>query len=167
MRTLPLLVLLATGACASAPSPVRVIGNLESAGALAGNWAGSYEGTETRRHGSITFSLRAGDTTAFGDVLMIPVGYDHHDVWTEHERRGTTTHDHPAVLTISFVQVAGGRVSGMLDPYTDPECDCLVVTMFEGRLVNARTLEGTFMTRVPGTSIAYGGRWRAERRDAR
>jgi hypothetical protein len=150
-------------ACASTPTPVRLAGHPEALSALTGNWSGRYAGVESRRSGVISFSLRAGDTTAFGDVLMIPNGYEQHNVWTEREHHAKVAPQHPQVLTITFVGIASQRVSGMLDPYTDPDCDCLVLTTFVGRLTSASTLEGTYITRIPGTPRVQTGTWKAER----
>jgi hypothetical protein len=122
MRYLRVTLAILAAGCASAPPPIPVIGAPESLGALAGNWAGTYRGIDSRRDGSISFSLRTGDTVAYGDVLMIPAGYEDHHVWNEREHHGGATPPHPAVLTVAFVEVSDGQVTGMLDPYTDPDC---------------------------------------------
>ena len=163
MRAGAIVALSAAAGCASRPTPIRLAGQPDALAALVGNWSGRYVGVESRRSGVISFSLRAGDSTAFGDVLMIPNGYDQHDVWTEREQHRYVAPRHPQVLTITFVGIANQRVTGMLDPYTDPECDCLVLTTFVGRLTSASKLEGTYITRIPGTPRVQTGEWKAER----
>lgn len=67
------------------------------------------------------------------------------------------------LLTIRFVRVDGGRVSGALDPYHDPVCGCPLETTFTGRLVDASTIEGTFVSRGPPGHRTANGRWRVTR----
>lgn len=167
LRVARIAVLAAAAGCASVPTPIQLAGHPEALADLVGNWSGEYEGNESKRTGVISFALRAGDTTAFGDVLMIPRGYDQHIVWTERDHPMTTTHRHPQVLTIMFVGVTHQRVTGMLDPYTDPECACLVLTTFIGRMTGPTALEGTFVTRVPGTPSIQTGTWSAKKQPAR
>jgi hypothetical protein len=66
------------------------------------------------------------------------------------------------VLTIKLVRVSGDTVSGVLDPYRDPGCDCPVVTTFTGTL-NGDTIEGTFSTRGSPTNTPQTGNWRVKR----
>jgi hypothetical protein len=68
----------------------------------------------------------------------------------------------PQVLTISFVRVEEGKVSGRLAPYTDPRCGCTLFTVFEGRL-SGNTLEGTYTSRHSATGEVEGGRWKVTR----
>ena len=153
------LSVLAAG-CASAPIAVPVVGSNRAIGSLAGEWSGDYHGRESGRNGSISFRLQAGDTVAFGDVLMIP---------RDRERSGTVGERPvvaarmPALLTISFVRVADDAVSGMIEPYVDPDCDCMVITEFLGSRTSANELRGTFITRVVGGVGISSGRWSVKR----
>ena len=73
MRVITIAALVSlTAACAANPSPVHVAGATSEIDRLAGEWTGEYTSVETGRSGSITFTLRAGSDTAFGDVVMIP-----------------------------------------------------------------------------------------------
>jgi hypothetical protein len=68
-------------------------------------------------------------------------------------------------LTIRFVRIAGDSVSGSLDPYAAPDCDCVLSTTFTGR-VRANRIDGTFITlggAPRGTPLR--GRWRVTRRE--
>src|SRR5256886_5468755 len=54
---------------------VPVGGTAGDMAALAGQWEGSYSSASTGRSGSISFTLSAGNDSAFGDVIMIPRGW--------------------------------------------------------------------------------------------
>lgn len=148
--------------CASAPIPVSLVGPQNDIAQLAGEWSGSYRGEDSHRTGSIRLRLAAGDTVAYGDVVMIPREYEQ-QTW---DRAMTTTlAPAPRLLQITFVRIADGRVSGVLDPYMDPDCDCLVLTTFTGQFTRRHTIEGTFTTRIAGTPYVNVGRWEVKRRN--
>jgi hypothetical protein len=65
------------------------------------------------------------------------------------------------VLRISFVRVAEGQVTGVLEPYVAPDCQCRVTTSFTGT-VKGDTIEGTFATRGP-EGLEQTGRWKVSR----
>ena len=67
---------LALAACASSQTPVPVVGARADVAALAGRWDGSYSSSTTGRSGSISFTLTARGDSAYGDVVMIPVGWN-------------------------------------------------------------------------------------------
>jgi hypothetical protein len=114
------------------------------------------------RTGSITFTLKAGTDSAFGDVLMMPAGglnpLRPADNPIDHRAHTSS----PQALRVSFVSVANGRVSGALEPYIAPDCECTVRTTFEGA-IGADAIEGTFVTRPP-VGPEQTGRWRVVRR---
>jgi hypothetical protein len=148
--------------CGGPGTPVPVAGTASDLAALAGEWSGEYSSDESGRSGSIVFRLVAGSDSATGDVVMSP------QFW----RRGAAPGDPPAgvapppapqVLSIKFVRVAGGRVNGRLDPYTDPHCGCTLLTEFEGGLRDD-TLEGTYSSRHSATGEVQRGRWKVTRR---
>ena len=123
-------------------------------------------GIHEQLSGGIVFSLSAGRDTAFGDVIMVPAGSEQRLVAAPAaagDRFGTTR---PATqgLTIRFVGVAGDSVSGVLDPYSAPDCACVLHTTFTGR-VRADRIDGTFVThgddRAPAPQV---GRWTVTRR---
>ena len=66
------------------------------------------------------------------------------------------------VLTIRLVKVSGNTVSGVLDAYRDPQCDCAVETTFTGTL-NGNTINGTFSTRGTQANAPQTGTWRVKR----
>jgi hypothetical protein len=65
-------------------------------------------------------------------------------------------------LTIKLVRVSGDTVSGVLDAYRDPECDCPVETTFVGKLTGD-TIDGTFTTKGSQSVAPQTGTWRVKR----
>jgi hypothetical protein len=146
--------------CASTPAEVRVEGAPTELSALAGDWEGEYSSAATGRLGSIVFKLVAGEDHAHGDVLMIPRGSS-----DPYRPRGGGEGPAPAgasqLLTIRFVRAEGDRISGTLDPYWDPDCDCEVTTTFVGQ-VKGDTIEGTFTSER--TAGRVFGNWKVQRK---
>jgi hypothetical protein len=150
-------------ACASKPTPVTVAGDAGDVASLAGKWSGEYSSPVTGRSGSIVFNLSNSGTAASGDVVMVPKGYGKP---LQRYNTGTTTPvqsgDNSQVLTIKLVRVSGDTVSGILDAYRDPQCDCSVETTFVGR-VHGDTIDGTFTTRGSQSVAPQTGTWRVKR----
>lgn len=153
-------------ACASKPTPITVTGDSGDRASLAGKWTGAYNSPVTGRSGSIVFNLSRTGEAANGDVVMIPRGYD--KALTPYGATTTAgaSMQNPTggsqVLTIKLVRLSGDTVSGVLDAYRDPQCDCPVVTTFTGR-VNGDTIDGTFVTRGSQTAAPQTGTWRVKR----
>jgi hypothetical protein len=151
--------------CAMNPAPVPIRGDAWGIADLAGEWVGEYESPDTRRSGSITFKLEAGRDTAYGDVIMVPglaLGWRAADPEAWLGRQPVRTDPQP--LFIRFVSVEGRRVSGRLEPYRSPTCDCLLHTTFAGERRGDR-IEGTFVTRHDDCDMKpETGKWWAERR---
>ena len=157
VKPLALMMLAASWltACSSSSNPappVPVAGS--DASALAGRWEGEYSSEATGRSGSIVFELKSGDRVAHGDVLMVPKGTD---------APADPLSTMPQVLNINFVSSSGGIVTGTMDPYRDPRCDCEVQTTFVGR-VAGDTIEGTFTTTPSGSAPITTGRWKIARK---
>jgi hypothetical protein len=155
-----LLIALVSSGCSSTPAAVDVEGSPADLSSLAGDWEGEYSSQATGRLGSIVFKLVPGEGQARGDVLMIPRG-------SNDPYRPRTGGEGPApagasqLLTIRFVRAEDGKVSGVLDPYWDPDCDCEVNTTFVGT-VRGDTIEGTFTSeRAPGRVF---GNWKVSRK---
>jgi hypothetical protein len=151
-------------ACASTPPAVPIEGTPAELSALAGHWEGEYSSQATGRLGSIVFDLTAGEGHAHGDVLMIPRGSNR-----PYGRAPRPAGEGPGpagasqLLTIRFVKAREGKVSGTLDPYWDPDCNCEVTTTFVGQ-VRGDTVEGTFASER--TAGRVFGTWKATRRPA-
>jgi hypothetical protein len=67
------------------------------------------------------------------------------------------------LLAIRFVRVEGGKVSGTLDAYWDPDCNCEVTTTFVGA-VRGDPIEGTFSSERKAGRVF--GTWKATRKAA-
>ena len=148
--------------CSSTPPPVPVEGTAGDLSALAGRWEGEYESPATGRLGSIVFDLTAGADHANGDVLMVPRGST--TPYGPVPRSGEETATPEAtsqILTIRFVKAEGGKVSGTLDPYWDPDCKCEVTTTFVGD-VRGDTVSGTFASSRNAGRVF--GTWKVNRK---
>jgi hypothetical protein len=153
-------------ACASKPTPVPVTGDSGDRASLAGKWVGEYSSPSTGRSGSIVFNLSPSGDAANGDVVMIPRGYDKalqpYNIVSTASGAGVQSRTPSQVLTIKLVRVSGDTVSGVLDAYRDPECDCPVQTTFVGR-VGDDTIQGTFSTSGRQSAGPQTGTWRVKR----
>ena len=154
-----------TLACATKPTPVTVAGDAVDRVSLAGKWTGEYSSPTTGRSGSVVFNLSPSGDAASGDVVMVPHGLDR--PLTPYTAGNTTaasvrSPNTSQVLTIKLVRVSGDTVSGVLDAYRDPECDCPVVTTFIGKL-SGDVIDGTFTTRGNQTAAQQTGTWRVAR----
>jgi hypothetical protein len=158
------LVTLSTG-CAFRRTPVRLIAD-NSVQALVGNWTGDYSSAETGRSGGITFSLASAQDTAYGDVTMVPRTRVT-PMETSPQQTPMISHQGQVAaqpLTIRFVRLENGTVTGRLAPYEDPQCSCRVITTFQGRFTDADTIEGTYDTRGGGPGQrASAGKWKVTR----
>ena len=166
-RAVPAVLVAVAAACGTAPqTPVPVAGTAVDVAALAGQWEGSYSSPATGRSGSISFSLTANGDSATGDVVMIPRGFGRPlQAWNRTAAPAGAIPQRPSVLTINFVRVARGRVSGTLAPYADPETGEQLFTTFEGRL-QGDEIEGTFRTHTAGGSDTPEGQWKVTRHPA-
>jgi hypothetical protein len=151
--------MLGMAACASI-QPIPVSGRPADRIALTGEWSGEYFSVESGRAGAIAFRLVEGDSTAQGVVTMIPRA----QINTAAERGAVVTI--PIGLTITFVRIDRERVSGLLDPYVDPDAQCDVTTQFIGRFIDANTIRGTYVTRNEARRMLQRGEWSVKRKTA-
>lgn len=163
MRAIVALVIASsTGACTPVILKTPVGGARADVSRLVGDWQGDYESLESGRRGSITFRLRAGADTAEGDVFMEPRNMAEPSASDPAVSRDAPGSDRQ-VLSIRFVVVDSSRVTGVLDPYTDPTCGCTLTTTFQGTL-RGNVIEGTFHSEGSGFGhIPQSGRWRVKR----
>jgi len=163
--TLTTFLALALTACGASRSHVPLVGASTDVSALTGEWAGDYSSAESGRSGSITFTLRAAGDSAFGDVVMIPAAWGRPLMpYRQENTAGAAGNQQTAstVLTIRFVRVEHGHVSGTLDPYADPQTGARLLTTFSGEL-SGNTITGTYTTRLP-SGDTQTGRWTVQRR---
>jgi len=163
MRRIAIAIAMAVSAsvlgCGPTP-PVQIAGAPRDIAALAGEWTGTYKSQDSGREGTVWFKLVAGEDHAHGDVLMTPP--DRSEAYARlkpGELPGRQ--DAPRFLSIRFVAVSRGEVSGSLEPYWDPQCDCEARTEFKGRQYE-NTFEGTYVTKQTG-GLTTEGRWTATR----
>jgi len=152
---------LAAPACSSSsssnPAPTVAVGGGKSdVSALSGKWVGEYSSEATGRAGSITFEFKSGKVGR-GDVLMVPKGG-----FAPAPAGSDPTKSMPQVLMINFVNAEGGVLTGTMDPYTDPTCNCEVQTTFVGEM-QGDTIQGTFTTTPNGAAPITTGRWKMTR----
>lgn len=160
--TLATLFALGLSACAASRAPVPLVGQSADVSALTGEWAGDYSSAESGRSGSITFTLRAAGDSAFGDVIMIPSAWGRPLMPYRQQTAAGGQAPETTVLTIRFVRVQQGHVSGTLDPYAEPQTGNRLLTTFTGEL-NGNTIAGTYTTRLP-SGETQTGRWSVQRR---
>jgi len=151
-------------ACGGPSTPVPVRGDIAG---LEGQWVGDYSSRESGRSGSIVFTLTAGSDTAQGDVIMVPSDLRMRGPAVPGEM-GVASPRAPRseLLTIKFVAASRGTVQGELNPYRDPDCGCLLTTVFTGTLDGDR-LSGTYRSWHEETGHVVEGVWQVERTPAR
>ena len=146
-------------ACALPKRPIEISADDFDVSPLIGQWSGEYANPETGRSGTVDFTLRAGESAAFGEVMMVPTAASSGSATTAGAAGKSRT-----PLRISFIRKEGGGVVGTLDPYIDPECNCRVKTTFQGKFSDSATIEGTFATEaLNGGRSPTGGNWRVKR----
>jgi hypothetical protein len=150
-------------ACApQQPPAVLLQGSRSEISALAGEWTGSYSSVDSRRDGSILFSIRAGADTAHGDVMMISERTGQRLIAEDAGTRAHLSHAPSAeYLRITFVHVLDGVVEGALEPYVAPDCHCVVTTVFRGT-VRDREIAGEYVSRGDA-GLRQVGTWQVRR----
>ncbi len=152
-------VAIAIASCATVHAPAPVSGSRADLAQLTGQWSGEYHNASSGRQGSILFQLSADADTAYGDVLMFP----RLEVRGSRGDGGPARERVPQNLTIHFVRAAEGRVTGRLDPYRDADCDCIVNTLFEGRVSGDR-ITGTYTSSRLSDGTQQQGEWSVRHR---
>lgn len=159
------LAFLLTSCGSTDPGPVRVIGVPEDLASLTGEWSGTFDSGASGRSGSITFHLTENPDGAHGDVLMVPkqeLIYNR----PSPELRERGPHgmlSSSSVLSIEFLRITAGEISGKIAPYPDPEDpEATLETHFTGR-VDGEWIEGTFVTYSDHGVSPRRGTWRVHR----
>ena len=160
-----LALALVTAACGWKRTSVPVISDTGSTALLVGSWSGEYSSEETGRSGSISFELASEKDTAYCDVVMLPTVQNVKIAVDPSGQTPVVRHPAPAEpLKIRFVRLGESRITGTLEPYTDPDCACTVSTTFQGRFTGANTIEGTYVTTGRALVQPTTGQWKVTRR---
>ena|SRR5689334_14352323 len=157
---LSVLVAALVAGCQSHQMPVRLQGDAIAIASLAGRWTGEYWGGAGGRGGSLTFTLRGGSDSLYGDVTMVdPKGEQLRaaDPIEVHRTHVQSTQG----LRIDFASIQADSVRGRLEPYIAPDCSCAVNSTFYGR-VQGDKITGRFETRNAGRVLAEGS-WEMKR----
>lgn len=151
--------------CGFAMRPVMFEATPANWEALAGEWRGEYTISGHDRHGLITFRLKAAERQAAGDVLMIPerLGRPYGPVPPKDAIGHLPPGTEPQLLSIRFVGAERGMLRGSMDPYWDPDRECLARASFLGS-VDGDTISGSFLSVCEDGVRALKGRWRVDRR---
>lgn len=155
-------------ACSSAPPPpaVSVDANPKDLSSMAGDWSGEYFSGDTGRTGSIRLNLNPEEGAVSGTVLMFPKGRS--SAMEPANRQASPSTSAPRggqPLSIRFIMIEDGVVSGTLEPYKDPDCDCFLSTTFTGR-VHGDVIQGTFVSHGGPGRTTQDGRWKVTRKSA-
>jgi len=155
---------LAMVGCAGNVPPARVIGTHADLITLGGTWEGDYEVTDgTIRRGTIYLELAAERDTARGYVLMSVMQARNGHI-AKPEGMPSPAMPYSETLSIKFVRVTGNVITGVLDPYRDPVCGCVLTTTFSGQL-RADEITGQFRVRHSDGLLREAGNWRASRKN--
>jgi hypothetical protein len=149
--------------CNPSQNPVNLYGDEVDVESLEGEWWGDYFSKDTGRSGTIEFTLIGEKNKAFGDVMMIPRGSKEPYHPIGYREKAEVDPKIPELLTISFVEVIGGKVRGELTPYWDPEMQRRMYTTFEG-IVMGDTIQGTYESRMEQSPIYFYGQWKVARK---
>jgi hypothetical protein len=150
-------------ACTPKPPSTEITSSDFDLQPLVGVWRGDFSSAQTGRTGIVAFTLRAGESSAKGNVVMI-ARPDSLLTAEEREMLDNGTLAGRSVVPITFIRKQGGNMSGVLDPYRAPDCECTVTTTFEGTFTDSNNITGTYTT-VPskaGASVT-GGTWKVTR----
>ena len=159
--TVALAGLTATSAFAAGTPQERIAMSGDEVGmeSLAGRWIGEYKSGAGGRHGYISFTLSGEKDRAVGGISMVSgkKGKTGKPGSMMRRRSGGEKRD---PLTITFVEIAGGKVSGTVTPFFEPKYNSMVHTVFEGTLYGGELLEGTFTSTIADKGSSYSGTWR-------
>jgi hypothetical protein len=138
---------------------------------LVGDWRGEYVADGPGgRHGTLSFALVGGNNDAHGAVSMSAAGADRAYERYRSEQSVVTTADASAprvdLPAIQFVRLDGSKVSGTIDAYVDPDCQCTAIMTLAGKLTG-ETIVGTFRATYDGRKPDLTGDWSVKRATTR
>jgi hypothetical protein len=142
---------------------VPIVADAGSTALLVGSWSGEYFSAETGRRGSISFDLESEKDTAYCDVTMIPFTGNAHVNILHPDVPNVQPQLLAQPLKIRFIRLGDNRISGTLEPYTDPDCGCTVTTTFVGSFAEPNKIKGTYTTVANGVHQTTRGQWSVTR----
>lgn len=154
--------------CASTsttPAIKEVSGTTFDIAQLTGTWEGNFISTVTQRSGTITLELNQEGNKEVGSILL-QYQKQHPKVHAPkgHNVKKTGTYTKTKPLSVEFIAIEGGKISGTVTPYADPILfRKTVFTTYEGSLIGNR-IEGTYTTRVGQKGNSFTGSWWAVRK---
>ena len=153
--------------CAAFETPAikEVSGTTYDVAQLTGTWEGSFVSTATKRSGIITLDLNQVANKEVGSITLhyqkkhpkvhAPKG---HNV----KKTGTYTKSKP--LSVEFMAIEDGKISGTVTPYSDPVfLGKTVFSTYEGKVTGNR-IEGTYTSRIGQNGNLFTGSWWAVRK---
>jgi len=156
-----ILGLTALAACTYRPSFFPMHGRIDDRSRLAGEWLGEFTSAHPERSGSIAFQFEPGRDSASGEV-SVQTSFVGQRI--RYQEQGSYLRASAAtILRIRYVRASESTVEGVLEPYRDPECDCMVTTTFLG-IVRGDSIIGEYVSR--GRWTTRQGAWRMGRRMA-
>ncbi|MBI4420973.1 MAG: hypothetical protein HY560_09125 [Gemmatimonadetes bacterium] len=144
--------LVAVGAAQSAHAQRGRAAAPAAPAALAGRWEGTFTNDVTQKGGRLVLTLTGADESASGQLQLTPMGAK---APVMAEGAGMSMgKGRPTGLPVMAMKSGEDKVSGSVDAaYTDPGCNCTVVTTFEGTITGS-TLSGSLAARDSKT-----GQW--------
>jgi hypothetical protein len=166
-----LILIGVASACTASLPPIELQSAPADVAELAGEWFGEYAADQGgERGGNILFRLVDGEEHAHGDVLMTAQAradrFGSGPTAPDELGRSAEFHTASEFLSIDFVQIDRTSVRGALEIYWDPDRNCWVATIFEGR-IRENTIVGRFRTRFSLPLQDVEGWWKVTRRQIR
>jgi hypothetical protein len=159
------LITFMTGCSTLPPPPANVPIPVADLQPLAGDWRGEYVADAPNGpHGSLSFTLVPVANAASGMLTMNVAGGDRAFARFRSEQTSSVSNEapQPNLPAIQFVRVMGSTVSGTIDAYLDPECQCPAVMTLKGDL-KGDTIDGTFRATYDAKRPDLTGKWTVKR----
>jgi hypothetical protein len=133
---------------------------------LVGEWRGDYVANDpSGTHGTLAFALAAGNSDAHGTLTINAAGADRAFERYRSEQIVFSTEDAtpgPDLPAIQFVRLEGSTVSGTVDAFVDPACQCSAIMTLSGKL-QGDTIAGTFRATYNAQRPDLTGKWMVKR----
>jgi hypothetical protein len=146
--------------CAGIQEPVKEV--KVDFSQFGGIWEGEYTSPATKRSGQVFLDLESTGEKAFGGIIMHAVESESQDANKISYSEVKSTKAIP--LSIEFVQAEGGKIQGIVTPYTDPMFNnSMMYATFEGKM-EGMVMLGTFAVKIGDTGRYYSGTWWATKK---